>query len=126
MKKDSMTNEHKQALATGRAEGRAIRAYMEYLNEERPGTGRRGRPLRSSEELLALVQEEPDVMKRLQLRGTLSRALEFEAKNPQVEESLKADFIKVAASYSERNGLTYSDWREEGVPAAVLKQAGIR
>ena len=38
---------------------------------------------------------------------------------------LEAGFVAVAKSYSERKGLTYAAWREAGVDARVLKQAGI-
>ena len=34
-------------------------------------------------------------------------------------------FVKVARSYSERQGITYTTWREIGVDAAVLSKAGI-
>jgi hypothetical protein len=34
-------------------------------------------------------------------------------------------FVKVAASYSARQGISYASWREVGVPAAVLKRAKI-
>jgi hypothetical protein len=33
--------------------------------------------------------------------------------------------VKSAAPYSERKGITYSAWREVGVPANVLEKAGI-
>jgi hypothetical protein len=33
--------------------------------------------------------------------------------------------VKVARSYGERNGITYTAWREIGVDPAVLKKAGI-
>ena len=35
-------------------------------------------------------------------------------------------FVDAAAEYSERKGITYSAWRELGVPAAVLKRAGVK
>jgi hypothetical protein len=38
---------------------------------------------------------------------------------------LEKDFVKAAAPYSERKGISYSAWREVGVPAAVLDKAGI-
>ena len=38
---------------------------------------------------------------------------------------LEAGFVAVAKLYSERKGLTYAAWREAGVDARVLKQAGI-
>jgi len=65
-------------------------------------------------------------MERLALRPLLRAALEAESSTEVDWDSLQADFIKVVASYSERNGLTYADWREEGVAAAVLKEAGMK
>jgi len=38
---------------------------------------------------------------------------------------LEKEFLRVAKSYGERNGITYSAWREIGVEPAVLKKAGI-
>ena len=35
-------------------------------------------------------------------------------------------FVEAAAPYGERKGISYKAWREVGVPAAVLKRAGIR
>ena len=34
-------------------------------------------------------------------------------------------FVQVAKSYGERQGISYNAWREVGVPAPVLKRAGI-
>ena len=39
--------------------------------------------------------------------------------------ALEADFVKTAAKYAERKGISYAAWRELGVPADVLKKAGI-
>ena len=33
--------------------------------------------------------------------------------------------VAAGAAYSERKGISYAAWREIGVPAAVLKRAGI-
>jgi beta-xylosidase len=38
---------------------------------------------------------------------------------------LETEFVKVAKSYGERNGITYSAWREIGVDPSILKKAGI-
>ena len=65
-------------------------------------------------------------MERLTLRPLLRAALEAESAETVDLDALQASFTKVVASYSERTGLTYADWREEGVPAAVLKEAGMR
>lgn len=40
--------------------------------------------------------------------------------------ALEAGFVKVARSYSDRQGISYTTWREIGVDAAVLGKAGIR
>ena len=39
--------------------------------------------------------------------------------------STRREFVKVAASYSERRGITYAAWREIGVTPEVLKKAGV-
>ena len=39
---------------------------------------------------------------------------------------LEAEFVRVAAGYSERKRVGYYAWRAVGVPASVLKAAGIR
>ena len=39
--------------------------------------------------------------------------------------ALEKDFVKSAKSYSQRKGITYGAWREFGVPAEVLRKAGI-
>jgi hypothetical protein len=38
---------------------------------------------------------------------------------------LEQEFVKAALGYSERRGISYAAWREAGVPASVLKQAGV-
>ena len=38
---------------------------------------------------------------------------------------LEKNFVKVAKSYANRNGITYSSFRALGVSAEVLKKAGI-
>ena len=41
-------------------------------------------------------------------------------------EALESGFVKVVSAYSERKGISYAAWREQGVPAAVLKAGGIK
>ena len=38
---------------------------------------------------------------------------------------LEAAFVKVAKRFGENRGIGYAAWREAGVPAPVLKKAGI-
>ena len=63
---------------------------------------------------LHLLQERED------LEGELARADEGTDIAP-----LEKRFVKVAKSYGERKGITYSTWRQSGVGADGLKKAGI-
>ncbi len=38
---------------------------------------------------------------------------------------LEEDFVRVAAGYAQRHGMTYESWRQAGVEPAVLARAGI-
>ncbi len=40
-------------------------------------------------------------------------------------EALEHEFVGVAKSYSDGKAISYSSWRDVGVPASVLKAAGI-
>ena len=51
---------------------------------------------------------------------------ELAASDAKVDLSaLEKAYVKVAPGYSERKKISYAAWREMGVPAATLKQAGI-
>ncbi len=120
-----MSQEHKDALAQGRKEARAIKAYLKALGSRGPG-----RPVtrESLEARLAKVNlrfEDPLksvelIQTRLDIEDALARL-----ENSQNVEVLEASFIEHAASYSARKGISYPAWREIGVAAAVLKQAGV-
>jgi hypothetical protein len=128
-KKKSMSAEHKAALAAGREQGRAIRAYLEALDAHQPKRGRR-RTAESIEKRLAEIDKKlgtADAMTRVSLiqeRLNLTDELASMDAGDNLEE-LEAGFVQHAAEYSERKGLSYTAWREVGVPAATLKAAGI-
>jgi len=121
-----MTDEHKAAMSRARLEQNAVKMYLNLLQEDLrdlpKSIKRKGR---SAAELAEALKNSVDPMERLTLRPLLRAALEAEKPDPRKEKILH-DFITYAAAYSERMGLTYADWREEGVPAAVLKDAGIK
>lgn len=128
-KKSQMTEDHKQALAVGRAEGRMVRAYLEALESSRPKRGRK-RTKESISRRLERIEtelEEADPLKRLQLtQERLDLSEELEQMDNGIDLSrLESDFTKVAKGYAERKGITYAAFRQIGVPAAVLKKAGI-
>jgi hypothetical protein len=128
-KKTQMTDEHKQALAVGRAEGRMVRAYLEALESSRPKRGRKRTKESITRRLERLDTElaNADPLKRLQLtQEQLDLAQELEGMDSGVNlTDLENDFVRVAKGYAERKGITYAAFRQIGVPASVLKRAGI-
>lgn len=123
-----MTQEHKEALARGRKEARAIKAYLKTVD-----TGRQGRTVsrESLEKRLGKtnrkIEDSDDPLKTVDLIQT---RLDIELALSSVEdvesiERLEAKFVEYAASYSERKDVSYTAWRQFGVPAAVLRNAGV-
>ena len=128
-KKTQMSDDHKQALAIGRAEGRLVRNYLEALESSRPKRGRK-RTKDSIARRLEKIEDElemADPLKRLQLtQEQLDLSEELEQMDNGVDlVKLEEDFARVAKGYAERKGITYAAFRQIGVPAAVLKKAGI-
>lgn len=124
-----MTNEHKQALAEGRAEGRAVKAYLDALEQQKPRRGRKRTADSIGKRLTAIEAQLADAssLHRLQLVQE-RRDLEAELAGMDTTvdiSALEADFVKVAKAYSERKGIEYASWRELGVGADVLKKAGV-
>ncbi len=78
-------------------------------------------------ETISEALESATPIRRVQLiqeRIDLARALSVPAETVDISE-LEDAFVEVAVSYSGRKGITYAAWREVGVPAAVLRRAGI-
>ncbi|MDP9403991.1 MAG: hypothetical protein M3P85_11860 [Actinomycetota bacterium] len=128
--KSAMSDEHKQALAVGREQGRAVRRYLEALEAHRPKRGRKRTP-ESIERRLNAIEERlagADPLTRLQLvQERMDLQEELATKSEAVDiASLEAEFVAAAGEYGERKGISYGAWRELGVDAAVLKRAGIR
>jgi hypothetical protein len=124
-----MSAEHKEALARGREEGRAVRLYLEAIEEQRPRPGRKRTP-ESVTRRLDVVNEKlsgADALTRLHLlqeRADLEAELSRTDAGDDIAE-LEARFLKVAKSYGERKSVGYSAWRAAGVEADVLERAGI-
>jgi uncharacterized protein YicC (UPF0701 family) len=124
-----MSDEHKAALAEGRDQGRAVRRYLEALEANKPRRGRKRSP-ESVKKRLATIETEiatADPLRRVHLvqeRSDLQAALEASESNVDLNQ-LEKEFVGAAGPYSERKGISYSTWREVGVPAGVLERAGI-
>jgi hypothetical protein len=126
----ALTDEHKAAMAEGRAQGRAVRNYLEALEAHKPRRGRRRTPESIRQRLAAVSDELPtaDPVTRLNL---IQERMDLEAELETVEtvidlSSLEAEFVAAARGYGERKGISYAAWRELGVSPAVLAAAGIK
>lgn len=124
-----MSEEHKEALARGRREARAIKAYLKALESRKPGRPVSKESLQKRLEKVSERLESADnpleTIDLIQSKLDIEKALS-EVKNAQDMASLEGGFVESAASYSERKGVTYTAWREFGVPAKVLREAGIK
>lgn len=127
--KNPLSDQHKAAMAAGRTEGRAVREYLDALRSNKPKRGRKRTPDSIKARLTKIDEEllDADALEELRLlqeRRNLTD--ELESMSAQVDMSaLEAEFVKVAKSYSQRQGISYATWREVGVEASVLKAAGI-
>jgi hypothetical protein len=129
MPRSSMSEEHKAALAKGREEGRAVRRYLEALEEHKPRRGRKRTPESIRKRLAVVEQQIHDVdpltrLHLLQEREDLSSELSRSDSSDEVAAAEKA-FLKVAKAYGRRKGIGYSAWRAVGVSVPVLQKAGI-
>ena len=126
----AMSAEHKAAIAQGRRESKAVKAYLQAIAAPK----RRGRPVtpESLEARIADIEqrlrEESDPLARLDLyqaRVDAHEALDQLTATVDID-ALEVDFVQYAASYSTRKGITWPAWREAGVSAGILRAAGIK
>lgn len=124
-----MTAEHKAAMEQGRAEGRAVRDYLEALRSNKPKRGRKRTADSIKQRLTEIEQELVDATAIVELQLVQERrdlTDELEAMGSDVDISgLEDAFVEVAKAYAERKGISYRSWRDVGVPAATLQRAGI-
>ena len=124
-----VSEEAKAARAAGQAQGRTVSRYLNALDQTKPKRGRQ----RSAEKMQARVAELPNEIaqaKPLKRVHLIQELMDLEAELEKEEETVdisgvEAEFTAIAADYSERKGISYAAWREVGVPANVLKAAGI-
>ena len=124
-----MSADHKAALAEGRAQGRAVRRYLEALDAHRPKRGRKRTPDSIKKRLTKIEAElaAADPLKRI---GLIQERMNLSSELDTLDHGfdltgLEAEFVAAAKGYSERKGISYAAWREAGVPAATLSAAGI-
>ena len=127
--KRAMSADHKQKLAQGRNESRVVSRYLEAVVAGKGKRGRKRTPESISLQITRIDKEISAATAIRKLELTQRRAdlvLEKERLLARVDlTSVEKDFIKVAKSYAARNGISYASFRSLGVPAEVLKKAGI-
>ena len=127
--KGTVTEEHKAAMARGRVEGRAIGAYLDALEQHRPKRGRKRTP-ESIDKQLAAIDDKLASANAITRLGLVQQRLDLQQERdamgtPVDMGPLEEAFVGAAKGYGERKGISYAAWREIGVPADVLKRAGI-
>ncbi len=131
MAKAKMSDAHKAAMAEGRTESRAVKAYLEAIDHGPRKRGRQ-RTVPGIEKRLEAIDASLDgatALTRLQLiqeRSDLQAELAAKQGGTEVDlPALRREFVKVAKSYGERKGISYGTWRAVGVDADTLEEAGI-
>lgn len=118
--------------AQEREENKAVREYLDALSANAPKRGRKRTAASVKARISAIGGEmvEASITKRL---GLIQERLDLETELDAMTlagsidmDKLEKDFVKAAASYGGRRGISYAAWREVGISAATLKSAGIR
>ena len=111
--------------------GRVVRRYLGALEASRSSRGKKRTIEGFSERLLKidelLVSADPLArlhltQERIDLHAELVRVTN--AQDPDLS-GLEKEFVRVARQYGELAGITFAAWRQVGVDAEVLDQAGI-
>jgi len=125
-----MSASHKQALAEGRSMSLTVDRYLGAVNTPK----RRGRKVSKA----MLAQRLTDARARLKSAKGVDKVLaaqnvrdlqvtisQLNAASPVDIERLEAAFVKIAKRFGDNRGIGYGAWRDAGVPADVLKRAGV-
>ncbi len=127
--KRQMTDEHKAKLAQGRLEYRVVSRYLEAVAAGKGKRGRKRTP-ESISMLIARIDQKLEAATPIQQLELVQRRMDLVAERDRLSarvdlEKLETDFVKVAKAYAQRNAITYGAFRELGVPAEVLRRAGV-
>jgi hypothetical protein len=124
-----MDDQHKAKLAQGRNDARAVKGYLEFLENNKPKRGRKRTPESIQKRLekieielpeagslqrLAMLQEQEDLAAELETMGEVVDGTE-----------LRAAFVEAAARYGKSKGIKRAAFRKMGVDAKTLTEAGV-
>jgi hypothetical protein len=124
-----LSPQHKAALAVGRTEARHVKAYLDALAANKPRRGRQ-RTLETVGKQLDQTRAELNGATGMRKLELAARRLELEAelgtKQARTDlTELRKNFVKHAAGYAHRKGIPKQAFREAGVSAADIREAGI-
>lgn len=129
--KRTMSEEHKQALAEGRKQGKIVANYLAAIRKTKK---KRGRQVTAETLNARLAKARADLetaspIEQLKLTQMIS---DTEAKLANLEvapavdiEALEKEFIRVGKSYAESQGIVRATFVKIGVEKRVLEAAGI-
>ncbi len=125
-----MDADHKAKLEKGRKDARAVGAYLDFLETHRPKRGRRRTEESITNRLAAIEEEMVDASPLAQLNLHQEQAdllAELESMKNQVDGTeLRAAFVEAAGRYAENKGIKKAAFRQMGVDAATLREAGVK
>jgi len=108
-----------------------VRRYLVALEKHQPKRGRPRTP-KTLEDRIRKIDaeyEQADPLRRLHLeqrRLDLENQLaELVAAQGEAPAQLEDAFAEAASDYAAKHGITYAAWRRLGVPARVLRKAGV-
>lgn len=121
---------HKRALAEGRTMSATVDRYLSAVNTPK----RRGRKVSKSALQQRLVDARAKaksatgvdkVLAAQEVRDLQARIANMDTAGGGDIKGLEAAFVKIAKRFGENRGIGYGAWRDAGVPAVVLKKAGV-
>lgn len=124
MARSKMTDEEKEAR-------RAVRAYLEALDANKPKRGRKRTPESIANRLAAIDEDMATAspLKRLDLaQERIDLVSERDSMGESIDmDALEAGFVEHAKWFGAQKTptISYAAWREVGVSAATLKAANI-
>ena len=112
--------------------GRIVRRYLSALDARKPGrsTARTAESVAHRMHQIDTLLLSADPVQRLHLT---QERIDLHAESLRLQgvagggdfDALEKAFVRVAKAYGDRHDVTYSAWRQVGVDAGVLTQAGI-
>ncbi|HZP28322.1 MAG TPA: hypothetical protein VFC99_05185 [Acidimicrobiia bacterium] len=126
-----MSTAHKAALAEGRQVSAVVDRYLSALHVPKQ-RGRKVSPatlqarLEAAEAKLKHASGVARLTAAQDVRDLRNRLASLANSGAQDIKQLEAAFVRVAKKFGEKRGIGYGAWRDAGVPAPVLKKAGVR